>query len=133
MSPRRTQHSQQVVEGFQKKLSTEHFAILMAASVDGTYQTIAAVFPGLPMGTIKSRLNRARLALEDLIAKEKLEKEGYFVEWNGECFQSVFPSPEAAKSKLHTCVADALDYMTDECGVDPEVIEVRHGPSEAGP
>lgn len=73
MSARRTQHSQQVVEGFEDKLSTEHFGILMAAAgTDGEYASISAVFSDkIPMGTIKSRLNRARAAIEALIEDDK--------------------------------------------------------------
>lgn len=73
MSPRRKQHAQEVVESFEDKLSTEHFAILMAAAgTDGTYASISAVFENeIPLGTIKSRLNRARATIEALIEDEK--------------------------------------------------------------
>lgn len=43
--------------------------------------------------------------------------EGYYVEWNGDCWQSVFPSAAADKSQLHVTVDEALVYMVDECGV----------------
>jgi hypothetical protein len=50
--------------------------------------------------------------------------EGYFVEYNGECWQSVFPSCYADMSSLHLTIDDALDYMTNECGVDLNLIVV---------
>lgn len=50
--------------------------------------------------------------------------EGYFVEHNGDTFQSVFPSAEAAKSQLHTTVPDAINYMVEECGIDRNKIKV---------
>lgn len=50
--------------------------------------------------------------------------EGYFVEWNGECYQSVFPSSESELSQLHVTVEDALDYFSDvKPGVAVEVLE----------
>lgn len=51
-------------------------------------------------------------------------QEGYFVEHNGDCWQSVFPQAEANKSQLHGDVADAFAYMTLECGVDINHISV---------
>ena len=48
----------------------------------------------------------------------------YFIEWNGDCWQSVFPAWCAEQSQLHTDVEDAVDYMTHECGVDRELIKV---------
>jgi len=76
MSPRRTQHAQDVVESFEEKLSAEHFAILMAAAAtDRAYASISAVFSDkIPLGTIKSRLNRARASIEALIEQQKEPK-----------------------------------------------------------
>lgn len=76
MSPRRKQHAQAIVESFEDKLSTEHFAILMAAAgTDGAYASISAVFSDkIPLGTIKSRLNRARAEIEKLIEQQKEPK-----------------------------------------------------------
>jgi hypothetical protein len=57
-------------------------------------------------------------------------EEGYFVEHNGDCWQSVFPSAEASKSQLHMTISDALSYMHRECGVPMERIRVL--PREEG-
>ena len=51
-------------------------------------------------------------------------KQGYFVEHNGDCWQSVFPANEANKSQLHTTIIDALDYMVQECGIRRTQIQV---------
>jgi hypothetical protein len=46
----------------------------------------------------------------------------YCIEWNGDCYQSVFPSAEAELSQLHTTVQDALDYFNEvKPGVKVEV------------
>lgn len=37
--------------------------------------------------------------------------EGYYVEWNGDCWQSVFPTSLAECSQLHSTVDDACLYM----------------------
>jgi len=50
-------------------------------------------------------------------------KQGYFIEWNGDCWQSVFPSWEAEKSALHQTWKDALAYMVHECGVSTKKIK----------
>jgi hypothetical protein len=50
--------------------------------------------------------------------------QGYFIEWNGDCWQSVFPEHEAHYSQLHESVADALDYMVNEHKVNRELIYV---------
>ena len=49
---------------------------------------------------------------------------GYYIEHNGEFWQSVFPIEEADKSQLHTDVDDAFAYMVYECGVEPTSIEI---------
>ena len=41
----------------------------------------------------------------------------YAIEWNGDCWQSVFPSSEAEKSQLHTTAIEAMQYMLNECGL----------------
>lgn len=51
--------------------------------------------------------------------------EHYYVEHNGDCWQSVFPTAEAAKSQLHVTVSDALDYMISECGINGEDIIIK--------
>lgn len=48
----------------------------------------------------------------------------HFVEHNGDCWQSVFPIEHSHKSQLHTTTKDAIDYMVDECGVDPDEIKI---------
>lgn len=50
-------------------------------------------------------------------------KERYIVEWNGDNYQSVFPSAQSQLSQLHTTIDDAIDYMVNECGIDRAVIE----------
>lgn len=52
----------------------------------------------------------------------RLEKEGYFIEWNGEHFQSVFPSDEAEKSSLHPNLQEAINYMVEQ-GVERSKIQ----------
>lgn len=52
--------------------------------------------------------------------------EGYYIEHNGEFWQSVFPSEEAHKSQCHTNINDALAYMRDECGIEPSKIMVSN-------
>ena len=42
---------------------------------------------------------------------------GYFVEHNGDCWQSVFPHEQSEKSCLHDTQIEALAYMVNECGV----------------
>jgi hypothetical protein len=47
------------------------------------------------------------------------KREGYFVEFNGEFYQSVFPSGESELSQPHTTVEDALEYIAE---VKPGVV-----------
>lgn len=54
----------------------------------------------------------------------KTEEQGYFIEFNGEFYQSVFPENEAEKSQLHYELPDALDYMTLECGINLDLIKI---------
>ena len=50
------------------KLSDEHRAVLVLKDIDGSkYEEIAAAL-GIPIGTVRSRLHRARLELRQLIA-----------------------------------------------------------------
>ncbi len=47
----------------------------------------------------------------------------YAIEWNGDNWQSVFPSKESEKSQLHPSVQAAYDYIRHECGIaDPITI-----------
>lgn len=56
------------------QLPDEHRAVLVLREIDGCcYETIAEVLD-LPVGTVRSRLHRARLQLRDALA-EMLEKE----------------------------------------------------------
>lgn len=49
------------------RLSEEHRAVLLMKDIDGLkYEDIAAVL-GVPVGTVRSRLHRARLELRDLL------------------------------------------------------------------
>ena len=53
----------------------------------------------------------------------KFGAEGYFVEWNGEFWQTVFPAEEAHLTQLHGSIEDALAYFAQvKPGVMPEVI-----------
>ena len=38
----------------------------------------------------------------------------YFIEWNGELFQSVFPSKDSHLGQLHVSIEEALIYMREE-------------------
>lgn len=51
------------------KLSSEHRAVLVMKDMDGMkYEDIAEIL-GVPIGTIRSRLHRARLEMRDLLQK----------------------------------------------------------------
>lgn len=41
-------------------------------------------------------------------------KEGYYIEHNGDCWQSVFPEKEAHLSQLHDTIGDALEYFREQ-------------------
>jgi RNA polymerase sigma-70 factor (ECF subfamily) len=61
---------QRAVHGALQKLSPEHRVVLTLYDLAGfTYEEIADTL-GLPLGTVKSRLNRARLALRDEMARQ---------------------------------------------------------------
>ena len=47
--------------------------------------------------------------------------EVYCVEWNGDYWQSVFPSKESDKSQLHHSIDDAVYYMRRECDVNQPI------------
>lgn len=53
-----------------------------------------------------------------------MKTQGYFIEFNGENYESVFPENESEKSQLHYDLPDALEYMILECGVKEELITV---------
>jgi hypothetical protein len=48
----------------------------------------------------------------------------YFIEHNGDCWQSVFPATEHEKSQLHGDSDDAFAYMHYECGVPADAIRI---------
>lgn len=50
---------------------------------------------------------------------------GYFVEHNGDQWQSVFPVHEADRSQLHTTIDDALTYMCDELRIPIQKIAIK--------
>jgi RNA polymerase sigma-70 factor (ECF subfamily) len=53
------------------KLSTEHRAVLVMKDMEGMkYEEMAEVL-GVPVGTIRSRLHRARLEMRDLLLQEE--------------------------------------------------------------
>ena len=55
------------LHGAIRKLSTEHRAVLVMKDIDGLkYEEIAEVM-GVPIGTVRSRLHRARLDLRNLL------------------------------------------------------------------
>jgi RNA polymerase sigma-70 factor (ECF subfamily) len=54
-----------------RKLSTEHRAVLVMKDMEGMkYEEIAEVL-GVPVGTIRSRLHRARLEIRDLLLQQE--------------------------------------------------------------
>lgn len=55
-----------------------------------------------------------------------MEFEKYGVEWNGDCWQSVFPTQQSEKSQLHTSIDDAVMYMREECGVTAPIVVYNH-------
>jgi DNA-directed RNA polymerase specialized sigma24 family protein len=64
----RTDYTQESLARYQDRLSPRYFAVLMASTA-GDYRAIAEGL-GINMGTVKSRLHRARKALADVRAKE---------------------------------------------------------------
>ncbi len=55
------------VTAYRERLSLAQFAILIAAAKNPTYETMAAEL-AIPVGTVRSRLSRARMALAKLCA-----------------------------------------------------------------
>jgi len=49
-------------------------------------------------------------------------KEGYYIEWNGDFWQSVFPRALADLSQLHSTVADARAYFKE---VAPHIVPIK--------
>lgn len=65
----------------------------------------------------KARQLIARTTLEGHQWPRIESKEIYAVEWNGDFWQSVFPSHESEKSETHTSKEEAIEYMRAGCGV----------------
>lgn len=66
----------ELVTGALQRLSDEHRAILVLREMEGCcYETIAEILD-LPVGTVRSRLHRARLQLRDELKDVVLEKSG---------------------------------------------------------
>jgi len=53
-----------------------------------------------------------------------MKKQGYYIEFTGEFYQSVFPENESDKGGLHTTIEDAIDYMVLDCNIDKNNIVV---------
>jgi hypothetical protein len=53
-----------------------------------------------------------------------IKEKKYFIEYNGENWQSVFPEIESEKSNVHNNVSDAWNYMTDEVGTNKNEISI---------
>lgn len=58
------------IERFKRHLTDEHFNILMAAESTDDMKTTAAAL-SIPIGTVKSRLHRARSALRKLMVEKE--------------------------------------------------------------
>jgi hypothetical protein len=52
-----------------------------------------------------------------------MEDQNYYIEFTGECYQSVFPEEESDKSQLHTTLQDAVQYVFQESGIYPTIIK----------
>jgi len=55
----------------------------------------------------------------------KLER--YWVEHNGDCWQSVFPEEQAELSQLHETVQDAIEYIQEVTKHVPVTVKARDG------
>ncbi len=61
----------EILSQYAKTLSTSHLDILGEAVNNKTYEEIASDL-NMPMGTVKSRLHRARKALQKLMRKDNV-------------------------------------------------------------
>ena len=61
---------QEVVQAF-GRLSADHQQIMLLVSVEGLQYSVVAQILGLPIGTVMSRLSRARAALHTLVEHEE--------------------------------------------------------------
>jgi RNA polymerase sigma-70 factor (ECF subfamily) len=65
-----TRELQQIIACGLQQLSSDHRAVLVLFDINGlSYEEIAGIL-NIPLGTVKSRLNRARLALRKVIAPQ---------------------------------------------------------------
>lgn len=58
-----------------------------------------------------------------------MRKESYFIEHNGDCWQSVFPADASHLSQLHETVQDAVEYFRER-GILPQdvtILESQNG------
>lgn len=68
--PRKTKtYDAETVNAFRSELGKDHFEVLMAVTTTTKYEVLAARLL-IPVGTVRSRLNRARLKLAKLIAEQ---------------------------------------------------------------
>lgn len=56
------------------------------------------------------------------VSRDWQSQAAYFVEHNGDCWQTVFPEPEAEKSQLHPSIQEAADYFL-ELGIHTFVVK----------
>lgn len=56
---------------------------------------------------------------------ETIKGEGFFIEHNGDCWQSVFTSEMSEKSQLHDDINDAFRYMTEECQIKDHITVIN--------
>lgn len=69
-----TVEEEQRVQQALNQLSAEHRAVLVMKDMDGEkYETMAEVL-GVPIGTIRSRLHRARMELREVLLRQEQEK-----------------------------------------------------------
>lgn len=66
----RESYSPEIVREYEHKLAKGHHAMLVAAAETVGYAALAARL-SLPVGTVKSKLHRARAAIARLIASDK--------------------------------------------------------------
>jgi len=52
-----------------------------------------------------------------------MKDEGYYIEWDGEQWQSVFPSHNIEFSQLHDSIQDAYEYIQKLVGNVPVIIK----------
>ena len=58
------------VQGALNRLSPEHRAVLVLKDIDGQKYEAMAEILGVPIGTIRSRLHRARIELREILERD---------------------------------------------------------------